>query len=145
MATPRKIHIEDIKILKAQGLNQAEIATRLGCTQSGVSKVATQHGLHFDIGAAAHDQSGQNNPNYKDGMGRSTIERLTRRVVIASGRNPHVCERCGDESFPNEQNRHHKDRNRSNNTAENIEVLCISCHNEEHGNDRVRNEKGQYA
>lgn len=31
---------------------------------------------------------------------------------------------------------HHKDRNRLNNAVENLEILCLNCHAEEHINDR---------
>lgn len=42
------------------------------------------------------------------------------------------CERCGYKQRPDILTIHHKDRNRMNNTKENIEVLCPNCHAMEH-------------
>jgi len=145
MAPFKKISLQDILDLKSQGLNQSQIAERLNCSQAGISRVCTENNVYWDRGAGARDQAGEKNPNFQGGLSKSSIERLTRRIVVVSGRSPHICERCQDESFPQEQHRHHKDRDRSNNTPENIEVLCVTCHNIEHGIDRVRNTKGQYV
>lgn len=134
-----------IRELRAKGLNQSEIALELGCTQSNISKVSQTHGIQWDIGAAGRDQTGPKNAMYKDGLARSTIERLTRVVVMHSGRSLYACERCGHENTKQEQARHHKDRDRSNNDPSNLEVLCTPCHNREHGKDRVRDVEGKYV
>jgi hypothetical protein len=42
------------------------------------------------------------------------------------------CQRCGYNLFPEVLQAHHKDRNRQNNALENLEVLCPTCHMEEH-------------
>src|SRR6266404_183393 len=117
--------------LKNQGLNQTQIAKQLGCTQTNISQIAIRNGIKFDKGGAARNQYGENNPSYKNGMGRSTIERLTRVLVLNSGRCLFTCERCNEFNKLEEQPRHHKDRDRSNNVSENIEVLCQSCHSTE--------------
>ena len=44
------------------------------------------------------------------------------------------CNRCGYEKHVNILHVHHTDRNRSNNNIENLEVLCLNCHAEEHYN-----------
>ncbi len=41
------------------------------------------------------------------------------------------CERCGY-AVSEILHLHHKDRNRSNNTDQNLEILCPNCHFEEH-------------
>ncbi len=41
------------------------------------------------------------------------------------------CERCGYGNFKILQV-HHKDRNRNNNTLDNLELICPNCHCEEH-------------
>jgi hypothetical protein len=47
------------------------------------------------------------------------------------------CARCGyDNSLVLEV--HHKDRDRENNSIENLEVLCANCHKLEHDDDRRR-------
>lgn len=42
------------------------------------------------------------------------------------------CERCGYDEYPEILGVHHKDRNRENNTPDNLEVLCPNCHSVEH-------------
>lgn len=44
------------------------------------------------------------------------------------------CMRCGS---GNDLEVHHKDRDRDNNSPENLEVLCHGCHMEEHHDERV--------
>ena len=43
-----------------------------------------------------------------------------------------MCERCGYNKYPSVLIVHHKDRNRENNSLSNLEVLCPTCHGEEH-------------
>lgn len=66
-------------------------------------------------------KSGKNNANYKHGRTgyRNKVE------IIA-------CNRCGYNQHPSILEVHHKDRNRENNTEENLEVLCPNCHTVEH-------------
>lgn len=45
------------------------------------------------------------------------------------------CARCGYAAHPEILQVHHKDRNRSNNDPNNLEVLCRNCHVVEHYND----------
>ncbi|KQL21872.1 hypothetical protein AN957_09995 [Cytobacillus solani] len=45
------------------------------------------------------------------------------------------CNRCG---INENLQVHHKDRNRSNNELDNLEVLCYDCHSEEHKNEFKR-------
>lgn len=42
------------------------------------------------------------------------------------------CNRCGYKEHPNILGVHHRDRNRRNNSLENLEVLCPNCHSLEH-------------
>jgi predicted nucleic acid-binding Zn ribbon protein len=42
-----------------------------------------------------------------------------------------TCERCGYHRFPIIEV-HHRDRNRQNNSSENLMLLCPNCHTEEH-------------
>ena len=52
-----------------------------------------------------------------------------RKLALESSK---VCVRCGYDKYVVV---HHKDRNRSNNSIENLEVLCPNCHALEHLND----------
>lgn len=45
---------------------------------------------------------------------------------------PNLCNRCGYNRYKDVLVVHHKDRNRSNNTPDNLEILCPNCHEEEH-------------
>ena len=42
------------------------------------------------------------------------------------------CEQCGYNKYPEILERHHKDRDRNNNTQENLQALCPNCHDELH-------------
>lgn len=42
------------------------------------------------------------------------------------------CERCSYNKHPEILEVHHQDRNRENNTIENLLILCPNCHMEEH-------------
>jgi thymidylate synthase ThyX len=66
-------------------------------------------------------QTGEGNPAWQGGKaspqaGRYRAHRLFKRDV---------CSQCGSKE---QVGLHHKDRNTLNNTAENVEVLCNSCH-----------------
>jgi hypothetical protein len=50
---------------------------------------------------------------------------LARNLVIK-------CERCGFDKIKEILGIHHKDRNRKNNSMDNLEVLCPNCHSIEH-------------
>ena len=143
MPAPDFIKAQLIRELKAKGLNQSQIAAELGCYQTAISSMSRTHGILWYTGAAARDQTGEKNPNFAGGLSRSTVRRTVIDVLLKDGRDLYVCERCGtrsQEGFP----RHHKDRDRSNNIAANLEVLCHSCHNLEHESERIRNDRGQY-
>ena len=43
-----------------------------------------------------------------------------------------ACQRCGYNAHPEILGVHHMDRNRKNNSLENLEVLCPNCHSLEH-------------
>jgi 5-methylcytosine-specific restriction endonuclease McrA len=51
---------------------------------------------------------------------------------IAFTAHPHKCNKCPYDRHPEVLQVHHKDRNRSNNTPENLEILCPTCHEEDH-------------
>ena len=45
---------------------------------------------------------------------------------------PHVCNICGYNKYLAVLQIHHKDKNRRNNTLNNLEILCPTCHEERH-------------
>lgn len=54
---------------------------------------------------------------------------------------PYICERCGYDKHHAAIIVHHKDRNRQNNSIENLEVLCACCHLIEHYGESVELER----
>lgn len=126
--------------VQLEGKTQAQVAQIIGVTQSEISRCLRYYGLSWDRQTKMQD--GEANSSFKNGLARSTIERKTRSLVIQQGKSLTTCERCnfvGEEELP----RHHKDRDRSNNTIENIEVLCRTCHNKEHIQERSRDNLGR--
>lgn len=69
-------------------------------------------------------RSGKNHPNWKD-SGTDY-----RKTALASY--PHRCNRCGYDKYVEVLTVHHINRNRTDNSLENLEVLCWNCHEEEH-------------
>lgn len=58
---------------------------------------------------------------------------------------PAVCERCGYDKHIAGIVIHHKDRNRENNTDDNLEVLCACCHNIEHWGEEITPIENDYS
>lgn len=91
-----------------------------------------RHGKFKNPGVGSGgNQKGEKNPNYKTGIGT-----YSKNAFEYYGRK---CNRCNSE-----QNLlvHHKDENRTNNSIENLEVLCKRCHQEHHC---VRDTFGKYT
>lgn len=63
-------------------------------------------------------------PHYGEG------QHSYRKLAFSS--NPKKCNRCSYNRHPEVLQVHHVDRDRSNNSIENLEVLCPTCHFEEH-------------
>lgn len=88
------------------------------------------------------DQQGYKNHNFKDGLSRASVNRRTKEVLLAAGIDLTICQNCGDK-FDHPLNRHHKDQNRANNELNNIENLCVKCHNSGWPNARHPRKRGQ--
>lgn len=86
------------------------------------------------------------NPMYKHGKHWSRKRRLAKEALEERGVPLDICERCGGtEENPKLIHFHHKDRDEWNNTPENVEVLCMSCHMKEHYSEREINDLGQFV
>lgn len=84
-----------------------------------------------------YNMFGKNNPRYKDGSSAGYIQRISREAVFNDSRNINICETCGKNKKPSwNMVIHHKDRNRKNNDASNLIVLCSHCHAKIHRNNR---------
>ena len=145
--TPRPetvVLLTALKKYKDEGLCQWQAAQKLGKSRGAISQLCHTYGITgWPYGAAARDQTGIYNPNYFNGASRGTVNRKTKTVLLEAEKDLFVCERCGATSKI-ELPRHHKDRNRKNNIASNLEVLCVSCHNKEHMPERIRSSKGVF-
>ncbi len=131
-------------MMRDEGLTREQAAEILGITKERIRSICVNRNIYgWPTGAAARDQSGSANPNFKGGVSRATINRLTKQVLLDDGRDLFTCERCGTTRNV-ELPRHHKDRDRSNNSPSNLEVLCVTCHNHEHLHERVRDEGGRF-
>jgi hypothetical protein len=62
--------------------------------------------------------------------GTGAPENTYRRIAFIN--KPKICERCGFNDHEAAIIVHHKDRNRMNDSIENLEVLCANCHAIEH-------------
>lgn len=133
-----------LRELKAAGVLQKDAAQILGRSISSIRSLCSRHRLiGWPTGAAARDQKGPKNPRYINGKSRAFVNRTSKQVLLDDGRDLFTCERCGhkrDLELP----RHHKDRDRKNNTPHNLEVLCVACHNKEHMEERTRSINGTF-
>lgn len=128
--------IED-KVLSMNGSHtQDEVAAALGISLPLIRRICKRRGVYWKW--QRRNQIGEDNHNFQGGISKSTIRRLTRHILITAGRDLFKCERCGFTVTGADLPRHHKDRDRSNNSPENLEVLCAACHRIEHNKEAVR-------
>ena len=90
-----------------------------------------EHGLTCNCAsclAKRHDMTGKNNPNWKHGKDEGWYW-LHKKAREKTKLWPQKCNRCGvTENLVT----HHKDHNWRNNSIDNLEILCKTCHLEEH-------------
>lgn len=138
---PQQQRIDELTRLYDQGYSQAGAAELFETSRENVGQFSRRHNLISPCKSGG--QPGNCNAGI-DGLGKTTIKRLTKRVLEKARRNLYVCEKCDKENdtpWP----RHHKDRDRSNNDPDNLEVLCHSCHAKEHQKGLDRDTDGKYV
>ena len=64
--------------------------------------------------------SNENAPNWRGGYSQAHYQRVAREIK------PRQCEMCGKTDVRLDV--HHIDHNRTNNSADNLMILCVSCH-----------------
>lgn len=69
--------------------------------------------MEEEINKSGYNQAGKNNNNYKNGISTYAQKKKS------------ACEKCGSKR---KLMVHHKDGNRKNNKASNLQTLCWSCH-----------------
>lgn len=81
---------------------------------------------------ACRDTTGNKNSNYRHGLQcggkKHTTRELIVKLIVLRDR---VCERCGCDNLL-ALVIHHKNRDRRDNTWDNLELLCANCHASEH-------------
>ena len=104
---------------------QEKVAAHFGVTLAGMQKAMARLG----IASRSRANRGPRNGRFRDGKA-STIY----RDMIAKG----ACRQC---SATTNLCVHHKDGVHTNNTPDNLEVLCMSCHSRMHKSDWWRSRK----
>lgn len=125
---------------KEEGKMRKEVALILGISPDTIWRFCLAHDIDgWPIGGRVENTNARRN----EVPCKKTITKLARKAVMESGRSLFICEQCKYVHPLHELHCHHKDRDRLNNTADNLKVLCDSCHAKEHSNERKRNELGQ--
>jgi hypothetical protein len=133
---------EVITFLEAnRNMTYKEASYITGCTRTCLISLCTRRG--FSLKRTPVDQRGSLNVNYFGGLSRATVGRMTKKVLLEEGRDLFKCERCGKINSV-ELPRHHKNRDRADNEASNLEVLCVSCHNKEHRPEKIISLRGRF-
>ena len=82
------------------------------------------------VGKGGMIRSGKEHPSWKNGIGTYKKKGRKRLEEVSF-----KCERCDSDIDPNKKGTwatHHKDHDRTNNSDENLEILCKKCHQIEH-------------
>jgi len=89
----------------------------------------------------AHKDEAQRIGGVKEIMPSHYGNGLSHYREIALRDRPKECERCQYNANPSAIVVHHKDRNRQNNSLDNLEVLCANCHAIEHWAEQPTTER----
>ena len=126
---------EELKEIVASSKSNAEVARRLGYERAGggtmqsINKMYETYGLdtshmtHQAWNKGQHDYSSFTQNSHKKN-GSSTLKALT-------DLRGHKCECCGLSEWMGQTINlevHHEDGDRTNNTLENLKLLCPNCH-----------------
>ncbi len=107
----------EIVTLYAMGdQSQAQMATRYGVTLAGFQKALARLG----IASKSRGRAGAANGRFKDGAQSTAYRSMIEKEH---------CNRCGSTE---QLVIHHRDGVHTNNTPENLEVLCSPCHSSHH-------------
>lgn len=79
----------------------------------------------------AYDRRDEKNPRWNGGLSGGYVKDKATLCLIENNRKIDICEKCG--TTEGLIDIHHKDKNRKNNTTDNLIVLCRHCHLIAHG------------
>jgi len=89
---------------------------------------------HPSIMKWAKHHEGKGNPIWKGGVSQSYLGRMAEEYKLRTG----ICSNC---KIKRRTAVHHKDRNRKNNSKDNLIELCFHCHQEIHHLGKHRSDK----
>jgi hypothetical protein len=89
-------------------------------------KISQNHADVSGINNPMYGRRGSEAPSWKDGRNAIPGD-IWRRVALVN--KPHVCEICGAEEKGRRLQVHHIDKNHDNNDLDNLQVVCVRCHN----------------
>lgn len=101
----------------------------LGLFKQWRDKFNLKQGVSVGVGSGSLTGTWKDNPNYS--YGRHSFINHGRKMKNSGG----CCNRCSKDLTNvtrGEWCSHHKDHNRKNNTPDNLELLCKSCHQKHH-------------
>lgn len=108
-------------------------------------KISANHADVSGVNNPMYGRKGSNAPSYIDG--RNSIlgykgGDIWRKIALIN--KPHICEICGEKASGKRLHIHHKDKNHSNNSLDNLMVVCVNCHNNVI-HKRLRDDLGRFT
>ena len=108
--------LNKLRELRDKGYTQKAAAALLNRNAHAIAQLCLTYKISgWPRGAAARDQTGIHNSQYINGLSKASVNRLSKQVLL---------------------NRHHIDKNRADNSNNNLQVLCVSCHTKWHALER---------
>lgn len=111
-----------------------KIAADLPCTSQSLGELLRNRNVPMRSKLCAALLRGEQSHSWRGDAAGDSAKRSRARKRYRLGK----CNRCESPAV----HRHHKDRNISNNSPENIEPLCRRCHLREHAEDRRIGQRG---
>jgi hypothetical protein len=124
---PRKAEILELYALGDQ--SQAQMAERYGVTLAGFQKALARLG----IAPKSRGRMGEANGRFRDGTQSTAYRAMIEKTH---------CNRCGTSEA---LLIHHRDGVHTNNTPDNLEVLCSPCHTRHHKQEYWARVKGSQS
>ena len=135
IATWRKFSEEEIREIVASSSSSREVARKLGYAQNGGGTMASLKKMYQELNIDISHFSGQgwnkNNFNYdifSEFSYKKNGSSTAKALIALRGQ---VCEKCGLTQWldlPINLEVHHRDGDRTNNSLENLMLLCPNCH-----------------
>jgi hypothetical protein len=135
---------EDVIRIAKESTSLAQLLEKLDLTMSGGNYANMKKILHRLKVDTTHwnGQGWSKDKQLKDWTGYSRIAPLKKHLLVKRG---HKCEECLGETWMNKPmplEIHHKDGDRTNNSEDNLQILCCNCHSlTDNWRNRKRNKK----